>query len=195
MTGSRQPGTPARWALPIALAAVAVALQVTGGPEGWRLERAVVLAEPWRLVTGHLVHLGWGHLLMNLAGLAVVWALLGPAMTPGRWAATVLACGAGVSLGLLLLSPQVPWYAGFSGILHGLIAAGALAGFRRLPGICGVLLGLLAVKLTVEQFLGPGEGTARLIGGNVIVDAHLYGALAGLACGGLLILLDRSRPA
>ena len=48
------------------------------------------------------------------------------------------------------------------------------------------MLGLLALKLFREQFFGPLEDTARMIGGLVVVDAHLYGALVGL-CAALVI--------
>jgi rhomboid family GlyGly-CTERM serine protease len=191
MTGSRQSEVLARWALPLGLAAAAVSLQAAGDPGLWRLERGLALAEPWRLVTGHLIHLGWAHLLMNLAGLAVLWALLAPGMAPRHWALVTLACGAGVNLGLLLISP-VDWYAGLSGILHGLLAAGALAGLKRTPGTAMVLLALLAIKLGVEQFTGEDMATARLIGGAVIVDAHLYGALSGALCAALLRLAARA---
>jgi rhomboid family GlyGly-CTERM serine protease len=192
MTGSNQSAVLARWALPLGLAAAAAILQATGDLSLWRLERGLALAEPWRLVTGQLVHLGWAHLLMNLAGLAVLWALLAPAMAPRHWVLATLVCGAGVNLGLLLLSPAVAWYAGLSGILHGLLAAGALTGLRRMPGTAAVLLALLAVKLGVEQFTGEDVATARLIGGAVIVDAHLYGALSGALYAALLRLATRA---
>jgi rhomboid family GlyGly-CTERM serine protease len=192
MTGSRQSEVLARWALPLGLAAAAVTLQATGGPDLWRLERGLTLAEPWRLVTGQLVHLGWAHLLMNLTGLAVLWALLAPAMALRHWALVTLTSGAGVNLGLLLFSPAVAWYAGLSGILHGLLVAGALAGLKRTPGTAAVLLALLVVKLGMEQFTGEDVATARLIGGAVIVDAHLYGALSGALCTALLRLAARA---
>lgn len=183
------------WALPVAIAALAALLQVAGGAEPWRLERGLALAEPWRLASGQLVHLGWTHLLMNLGGLVIVWALFGRDLQAWEWAAAILACGAGVSLGLLWLSPGLDWYVGFSGILHGLLAAVVLARISRQPSALTalVLIGL-AVKLAWEQFAGGEAGTAQLIGGTVIVDAHLYGALAGAAWGCFLAVTRRRAP-
>jgi rhomboid family GlyGly-CTERM serine protease len=176
----------------LVVAGAAFVLQAAGGPSAWRLERGLVLAEPWRLVTGHLVHLGWPHLAMNLAGAALVWLLLGHAFTAGQWSMLMFACIAGVDMGLLWLSPGVEWYAGFSGVLHGLLAAGAVASLARTPAMAGLLLTGLALKLVLEQQGAGLAGTARLIGAPVIVDAHLYGALAG-AAGALLLRTWRSR--
>ncbi len=151
-----------------------------------------MFVEPWRLVTAHLVHLAWSHLLMNLAGAALVWFLVGRAFTAGQWAWVMLGCVAGIDLGLLAFSPGIAWYAGFSGVLHGVVAAGAVASLSSAPRMALALLVGLVVKLGLEQ-LGLGTtGTAQLIGAPVVVDAHLYGALVGLA-GALLLRTWRNR--
>lgn len=160
------------------VAGVAVLLQLAGGPEAWRVERGLAAAEPWRLLAAHLVHVGWVHLGLNLAGLALVFALVGTALGPGQWTFVFLCCVLGIDLGLLLLSPGIEWYAGLSGVLHGLLAAGALAALGRSPVTGGLLLGGLALKLWLEQAGSPGPGTA-LIGAPVVAEAHLYGTLAG----------------
>lgn len=183
----------AYWALPLALALAALLAQTFGSLEALRLERGLWLEQPWRLVTGQLMHLGWAHLAMNLSGLAIIWLILARQLPAWQWWLTVLVCGVGVNLGLLAFSPTVGWYVGLSGILHGLIAAGALAGLRHQPALGLLLLGLIA-KLAWEQFTGQDPGTARLIGGTVIVESHLYGALAGAVSGGYL-LLRRARSA
>ena len=180
------------WAIPIAMAAIAVLLQAAGGAEAWRLDRGLALAEPWRLASGQLVHLGWTHMLMNLIGFVIVWALFGRELQGREWVAAILACGTGVSLGLLGFSPDLDWYVGLSGILHGLLAAVVLARIFRQPSALTtlVLIGL-AVKLAWEQFAGGEAGTAHLIGGTVIVDSHLYGALAGAAWACFLVVTRR----
>ena len=135
------------------------------------------------------MHLGWAHLAMNLAGLAIIWLILARQLPLWQWWMTVLVCAVGVNLGLLAFSPTVGWYVGLSGILHGLIAAGALAGLKRQPSLFLLLLGLIA-KLAWEQSTGQDPGTAQLIGGAVIVDAHLYGALAGVVLGVVSLLIQ-----
>jgi rhomboid family GlyGly-CTERM serine protease len=170
------------WA-PIFLAVAALAIGLAGQDAStWlRYDRQAILAgQIWRLFTGHLVHLGWPHLLINLAGLALVWVLVGSALSNSRWALTTLACALAVSLGLLVLSPTVARYVGLSGVLHGLLAAGALVQWRSGVQRAGWILGVLALKLAWEQMAGPLPGSAATAGGRIIVDAHLYGALAGL---------------
>jgi rhomboid family GlyGly-CTERM serine protease len=181
-----------QWALPIVVALVALILQVTNGSEWLRLERDTALVEPWRLFGAHFVHLGWLHLWMNLAGLAVLWMLLGDTIRPALWASGVLFIALGVSLGLLCCSPAVTWYVGFSGVLHGLFAAGAVANIRRLPALGLTLVIALTAKLVLEQVAGGDTLTQGLIGDAVIVDAHLYGAVAGV-CYGVLLLIMPSR--
>ncbi len=183
-----------QWALPIVVALVALILQVTNGSDWLRLERGTALVEPWRLFGAHFVHLGWIHLGMNLAGLAVLWLLVGDAIRPALWASGVLFIALGVSLGLLCCSPAVTWYVGFSGVLHGLFAAGAVAGIRRLPALGSIVLIALTVKVVLEQLGGEEALTQGLIGGAVIVDAHLYGAVAGVCYGGLLLVLSSRLP-
>jgi rhomboid family GlyGly-CTERM serine protease len=170
------------WA-PILLAVAALAIGLAGQDAStWlRYDRQAILAgQVWRLVTGHLVHMGWPHLWVNLAGLALVWALVGSALSNRRWGATSLVCALAVSLGLLVLSPTVVRYVGLSGVLHGLLAAGALVQWRARVQRAWWILGVLVLKLAWEQMAGPLPGSSSAAGGRVIVDAHLYGALAGL---------------
>ena len=51
-----------------------------------RFDRGGIAAgELWRLLTGHFVHLGVSHTLLNLAGLLLVWVLVGAACTWRQW--------------------------------------------------------------------------------------------------------------
>jgi rhomboid family GlyGly-CTERM serine protease len=195
MRDSRHRAALAHWAIPIAIAAIALLLQATDEIEVWRLQHGLALTEPWRLASGQLVHLGWTHLMMNLAGLSILWAIFGRDLRVWQWAVAVLACGAGVSLGLLWLSPDLDWYVGFSGILHGLLATVVLVRIFCQPNaLTALLLVGLVAKLAWEQFAGGDASTANLIGGTVIVDSHLYGALTGVAWGCFLALIRRRAP-
>lgn len=178
--------------LPAAIAVLALAVMVGGllPMLSLRYERDAILAgEVWRLVTGHLVHLNWSHFALNVGGLVLIWLLFGARLTQAQWLIVLLACALGVSAGLFALHPELNWYVGLSGVLHGLFVAGALGGLYSGYRAEWLLLGLLALKLAWEQLSGPLPGTEELAGGMVIVDAHLYGALTGLATGLLLRVL------
>jgi len=171
-----------RHALPIALAATSLLLALLGthGTELLRYQRdAIVAGQWWRLLTGNLVHLGWPHLCLNLAGLALVWLLFHRALSTAAWLTVTLVSSLAVGLGLLMFDPGLSWYVGLSGTLHGLFAAGLVASLNSNQRAEWLLVIVFVAKLTWEQLMGPTPGTAAIAGGNVIVDAHLYGALAG----------------
>ena len=95
---------------------------------------------------------------------------------------------AAIDAGLWFLDPAIEWYVGASGWLHGVLAAGALAHLRRREADGYLLAVLLTVKLAVEQ-----RGALPLAGDMpVVVQAHLYGAMGGLAVA--LCLPSRREP-
>jgi rhomboid family GlyGly-CTERM serine protease len=150
---------------------------------------ALGAGEWWRVLTAHFVHLDWQHALLNALGLVLLWALFARDYSPGRWAAIYSVAAAGVSAGLWFLNPEVQWYVGASGALHGVMAAGTLAHLRRGDLDGWILAVFIVAKLGYEQWSGalPFSGTA-----TTIVDAHLYGAVAGLALA--LVLRSRAQP-
>jgi len=141
----------------------------------------ILAGEWWRTLSGHLVHLGWSHLAMNLLGLWLIWQLFldrGNPLAYCLYRLPLLAMG--TSLGLLIWSPEVAWYRGLSGLLHGLLVLALLQRWKLQPWVNSVLLALFASKLAWEQFAGPLPGSEPWIEGSVVVDAHLYGALSGV---------------
>lgn len=174
-----------------ALAAAAAALVVPAlvGPRAvlaLRYERhALAAGEWWRLLTCHLVHFDARHLALNLAGLGLLWWLYAADARPRDWLVVALAAALAVGGGLYLLAPGVGWYLGLSGVLHGGWAAAAVFAWRRWRTEALVAGALLAAKLAAEQLVGPLTGAldATL---PVIVAAHLYGALGGLAAAAVL---------
>ena len=161
---------------------VLVGLLAVGG-ESWRLalqyQRAAIAGgEWWRLGSAHLVHLGVRHALLDAAGLALLWILYARALELRQWAAALGGALLAVDAGLWWLSPAVGWYVGLSGLLHGAWAAGAFGLWQAERRHAQVSLGLLLLKLVAEQGLGSAVAGTGL---PVIVVAHLYGALGGLA--------------
>ncbi len=167
----------------VALLAVCLLLGVGGDEvrELLRYERdAIHGGEYWRLVSGHLVHLGFGHLWPNLVALAIIGLLFEGVFRNADWLRVGAASAAAIDLGLYALEPTVLWYVGLSGVLHGFVAAGALALLLRRETL-GAVLGVgLAAKLIFEQLVGPVPFTAASVGGPVVVAAHLYGAIGAL---------------
>jgi len=177
-----------------AVALLAVLLQTGGAPVRNALawdRGSLEAGQVWRLVTGHLVHLGWSHVLLNVAGLAPVAWIAGGAWSLWRWAVIALLTIATIDAGFWYLYSDLDWYVGLSGLLHGLLVAGLFAGVVERDREAVVLAVLVAGKLAWEQVAGPLPGSESTSGGAVIVNAHLYGAIGGLL--GALVVCRRVR--
>jgi rhomboid family GlyGly-CTERM serine protease len=145
-------------------------------------------------VSGHLVHLGLGHLWPNLVALVIIGALFEGALDNADWWLISFASAAVIDLGLYLFEPDVIWYVGLSGVLHGFVAAGALTLSLARQTLGFVLAIGLCAKLVFEQLAGPVPFTAASVGGPVVVAAHLYGAAGGLLAGAVARVIGRRRP-
>lgn len=169
------------------LFAVLVSLGLLGDTArfGLRYEREAILSgEYWRLVSGHFVHGTHQHLILNLAGLALIAALFPRDYTAKEWLWVLLLSLLAIDLGFVFYEPQLRWYVGFSGVLHGALAAGALAWWRSVPrSLALALTSILVAKLAWEQWHGALPLSGDL---PVVVDAHLYGALGGAIAASIL---------
>jgi rhomboid family GlyGly-CTERM serine protease len=145
-----------------------------------RYDRSAIAAGGWwRLLTAHIVHLDWHHLILNELGLVLVWSLFAQDFDAVEWCAIVLAGALAISSGLWWLSPRVTWYVGASGVLHTIMAAGAAKHLIERAWDRWILVLGLSFKLAWEQW---GGHAAPL----VVVDAHLYGAVCGFVVGAAL---------
>jgi len=170
----------------LALACAALlAMALAGGAvrEALRYDRdALAAGEWWRLVTAHLVHLGFEHAVVDVLALALLWMLFARDYSPRAWLLVLGAAAAAIDFGLWFADSTLIWYVGSSGVLHGVFAAGTAAHLRRGERDGWVLAALLIAKLTYEQSVGA----LPLVPGPVVVNAHLLGALGGalaaLAC-------------
>jgi rhomboid family GlyGly-CTERM serine protease len=164
--------------LGIAVPLMALAAVGPAGSQWLRYERAALANyQWWRLLTAHVVHLGWQHALLNTLALVLLWCLFAREFTPRRWLWIVLLSVGAIDAGLWFLRPAIQWYLGASGVLHGVLAAGACAMYRRGEGLGAALLLLLVVKLLYEQRVG---GSVFLHDMPVVPDAHMFGTLGGL---------------
>ncbi len=177
------------YVLAICVALLCIALQYAGLDDVLRFERNEIdQGYWWLLLTGNFVHLGQSHLWMNMAGFALVVALVWSHFSARIWLLIIIFASLVVGLGLWRFNPEVGAYVGFSGTLHGLIIAGCLADLRTYPKSAATLLTLVVAKLAWEQFSGPLPGSESTAGGSVVVDSHLYGAIGGAIIGSALLL-------
>ena len=177
------------WWVPLAIAAFSVAVGIAGSSARLllRYDRpGIADGEFWRFATGHFAHLGTGHLILNIAGLLLVWLLVGSSFTVYSWMFVIAFSVAVIDVGFWFFDPQLEWYVGLSGLLHGMLAAGLLHRLRDMPVESIALGGVIIAKIAYEQFAGPLPGSEASAGGAVVVNAHLYGAIAGVVAAALL---------
>jgi len=173
--------------IPALIALASLIFQIADLVPQLRYSRALIEQGHWWLfITGNFVHLGWGHLVLNLAGLAMVWWFFIDDLKAWEWLLALLISGLFVTAGLYLFDVHLIWYVGLSGLLHGLFVAGGIRLLSKEFNFALVLLVVLAGKLAYEQFFGSLPGTSEMSGGPVVVNAHLYGAIGGVVSGILI---------
>ncbi len=173
--------------------AVLLCLQYWGDKTLLSLTRAGVLnGELWRIFSGHLIHLNWQHLGLNILGLVLCqflfrlpWQhLLGTAVL----AAMLIACG-------LYLWTTYTYYLGLSGVLHAWLIVGALysltrTGENHLPTLAWTVIVLLTGKVAVEHLHSLDVSSAtymeQFIESPVVTEAHFLGLVAGIIYFGVL---------
>jgi len=171
------------WLMPAVFVAVSVLIMLFGelGKEALRYDRVWIgQGESWRLLTGHFAHLSWMHLVINSVGLLLVWFLVGRNHSLRHWLIILVLTLAFMDSAFWFLNTELYWYVGISGMLHGLLAAGLVARFPDIDTETVILVVLMIVKISWEQWNGPVPGSETTSGGPVVVDAHLYGAVGGL---------------
>jgi rhomboid family GlyGly-CTERM serine protease len=139
-----------------------------------------VQGQPWRLLTGHLVHVDLRHAVGNAAALGVLWWLYGAHLERRQMAVGSLFIIVAVDIGLGLSREPQHWYVGGSGLLHGWMALGCFAGLRHKDPLAALGLAGLMGKLAWEGLdtpppLAPGVAVA--------VVAHAWGTAGGLLGG------------
>ena len=170
----------------LALASVALPLD----PARWAWQRDALGTEPWRWLSGAVVHWSPAHAGANALGAAVL-AFVGvrAALPPVAALAWVGAWPLGQAA--LWLQPDLHTVAGLSGLLHAGVAVLVLELVVHARGRdrwLGAAIGLgLLVKLGLEQPWGPALRLEPLWGSMPVAPwAHAAGAAAGaLAWAGL----------
>lgn len=148
--------------------------------------------ELWRLITGHLLHTNTAHLLLNLAGLVLLWSLHGQYYNVKSYLAIFISCSLLTSIMLYFFSPDLVKYVGLSGVLHSVFVIGAVKDIQHNMKSGYLLLIGVAAKITHEQVYGADSEISSLIAADVAIDAHLFGAVSGIVYLAILFLIRKS---
>lgn len=179
-------GAAGTWAAPLVLMALLLVLELFGdaGRELLRYDReAIAAGEWWRLLTGNFVHLGWYHWMLNEIGIVVLVMLCPEPLAPAVWLRRLVLIGIGMSACLYVWVPDMVWYVGLSGVMHGLFLLGLMRQGLQRDWIALACLAYLFGKLAWELVMGVPVSDEQAIGGKVALESHLYGAMAALVYG------------
>lgn len=172
------------WGPPLALLVLIIALE---GLRPWLHEAlvydrdAILGGQYWRLLSGNFVHLGPWHSFLNGLGV-LVFVLLCPVRWGwAGWGWRLVVLSLGMSLGLLAFLPWLQGYVGLSGVIHGLFVLGLWPQVRQKDLIALGCMAYLLGKVGWELYAGAPVSDEAAIGGKVIVESHLFGALSGAA--------------
>ncbi|WP_108651415.1 rhombosortase [Dongshaea marina] len=174
---------PGLWALIGLIIAATLIQQLPGSFELLNYQPALIReGQWWRFVTGNWIHTNDWHLGLDLGGLLVIWLLFAEVLPGARMVWVLLLGSLATSVGLWFFSPQVIWYAGLSGTLHGLYFFAALLTLPRDKRLAIPLLIAGVLKVSWDLYSGGSTLSAELIDAPVMTPAHLYGAVSGLIC-------------
>jgi rhomboid family GlyGly-CTERM serine protease len=133
----------------------------------------------WRILTAHFLHTNITHLLLNITGLTLLWALHGHYFKMACYMSQFFVLCLGTSIGLYVFAGQMQWYVGLSGVLHGLFIIGAYLDIQNQFKTGWIMLLGVWLKVVHEQIYGASEEVAKLIAAHVAIDAHLFGTITG----------------
>lgn len=184
---------------PVLLMLLIAVLAVGGEPwiNALRYDRAAIAAGEWyRLLTGNLVHLpgntiewnGWHfhgpwHLFLNELGLLVLVMLCPERLSMLVWLRRTVFLSLGMSLGLYFFAPDMFWYVGLSGAMHGFFVLGLVPQAVKKDIVALGCLVYLLGKLAFELYAGAPVSDEHAIGGKVALDSHLWGSISALVYG------------
>ena len=142
----------------------------------------ILHGEYWRLLSGHLTHTSGMHLLINLAAWLLVWLYGFPVMGALTWTIAFILCTVLSSAGFLILLPELHYYEGISGILHGLLVIIALVRMQIsfFDPTAWIALFFIVAKIIYEGIYGASAMTQSIIDLPILTESHLYGVVAGL---------------
>ena len=186
--------TRSEWLFPVVLGAVIVVLACFGeaGRDALRFDHgAVASGQYWRVWTGHLVHAGWYHVLLNGLGLLILVLLCPETIRLSWWMVRFVLMGALTSAGLFWFGGGIEWYVGLSGLMHGYYLLGLRKPAMKKDWIAVACLAYLVGKLAWEEIVGISVSNEAAIGVPVATRSHLFGALSALP----LIVLEMVLPA
>lgn len=134
--------------------------------------------ELWRLLTGHLVHSSWDHLIWDLIALTgcmyYVETRIQKALIP-----TLLLSITGLNLFLLSPFTSIEYYSGISGVLYSLLILSCWHWFKTNKGVLAWFPLLIVLGKTLLELIAA-KNVFVTQGWQLFHQAHLIGIVIGV---------------
>ena len=127
-------------------------------------------------ITNALTHSNIYHLLLNLTGLGLVWALYGPNIKQLLGLGSFIFCCITTGTGLYYFT-RYNYYWGMSGALYGLLLLGAIAASRQKDKTAWVIIIYVVGRIGWENLTGASSEVEDLLETKVAVESHLWGCI------------------
>ncbi len=134
----------------------------------------------WRLFSGHFVHLNDKHLILNLIAWIIIFFLGLNYLLLLRWVVLLFILTLSISAGLYYFVPEILYYGGLSGVLHGYFAYILVEWIKNKQRLAWIILLLLIAKTLIENFSDIGSSTAEYLDLRVVTEVHLIGVVIGI---------------
>ncbi len=189
VTARARPRCDFPWTLGVAVIAVvatASAFASASIADALIADGRIAHGQLWRAVTGPFVHATWGHLVRDLALVAIAGVAY---EAPLRSRRTALFAGGLVLPAIAVLATgDAQWYCGLSGLSHALLAAALSCEVVARRGRArAIVLGLCAVATLkpIYELVTGAPAFAMSLGDGVVQAplAHVVGVVVGIACG------------
>lgn len=149
--------------------------------------RPLLWSQPWRLLTGHFVHLSLVHAMLNCVALLLLGRLFAERLRTVELFTMLGVAPILISLVFWIALPELTWYRGLSGSLHAVYFAGCVVWLastddrnRWLP-VAALAGG--ALKVLLEQPWDSSFPFREWLDAAVVPQAHLIGAVVGVGAG------------
>ncbi len=133
----------------------------------------------WRIFSANFCHSNWNHWMLNIAGLWLMDLFYQPVLSQKSRSGLLIFC---MLLNVLMLHfwMKINWYVGLSGALHGYLIGGALLSWNKSKLLNFAIIFITTTKLVAESIWQINSETEKLIGANVLEEAHSFGAVSSV---------------
>jgi rhomboid family GlyGly-CTERM serine protease len=133
----------------------------------------------WGAISGHLLHYSWPHYALNVTGVLLWTSLFGHLKGWLYWLGITVFIMLFIDAGVFIKG-GFTWYVGFSGVLHGLLAHGALIGTGIRNPLNRALLIAIIAKVSAESLGLLPDLSSSMTQIDTAYETHAYGLLGGV---------------